>query len=389
MSSSASLEVLPCQRHLFDIPADRAWFNCAYMGPQLRAATQAGTGGLARKASPWTIAPADFFTETEQVRCAFGALLESSAENIAIMPSASYALELAARTLPLGKGQAVLVLAEEFPSNVYPWADRAAEKGAVLRTVPAPVDGDWTEAVLAQLDRDVAIAALPHCHWASGLALDLPRIAAACRANGTRLALDLTQSCGAMPFSVAVVQPDVMVAATYKWLLGPYSIALAYVAPQWHGARPIEHVWGSRAGAEDFSGLVNYRDDFQPGARRFDMGERSNFALLPVVLSALDQISRWQVARIAATTASINRRIAQRIADAGFSTADAGMRSPHILGIAVPPGSPNIVEALAAERIHISQRGQMLRISPHLHVSDEDIDRLCTALARITGGQGG
>jgi selenocysteine lyase/cysteine desulfurase len=303
------------------------------------------------------------------------------------MPSAGYGLELAARTLPLGPGQKVLVLAEEFPSNYYPWADRAAQVGAAIETVPTPADGDWTAAVLARLQPDVAIAALPHCHWANGLALDLVRIGEACRANGTRLALDLTQSCGAMPFSVAEVQPDFMVAATYKWLLGPYSVALAYVAPEWHGARPIEHVWASRAGAEDFSGLVNYRDETQPGARRFDMGERSNFALLPVVIAALEQLLDWRVERIAASLSALNARIAERLAASGFVLPPSEVRSPHILGVAVPPGATDIITRLAAQQIHISQRGAMLRISPHLHISDHDIDRLCDALHAIGQGQ--
>ncbi|KPF74115.1 aminotransferase [Blastomonas sp. AAP25] len=374
------------QRHLFDIPADRAWFNCAYMSPQLRRATAAGVAAAARKAAPWTIAPADFFTETEDVRRLFGALVGADPACVAIMPSASYGLELAARTLPLDAGQTVLVLAEEFPSNYYPWTDRASQVGATVETVPAPEDGDWTAAVLARLRPGVAIAALPNCHWASGLGLDLVRIGAACRANGTRLALDLTQSCGAMPFSVAQVQPDFMVAATYKWLLGPYSIALAYVAPQWHGARPIEHVWASRAGAEDFSGLVNYRDATQPGARRFDVGERSNFALLPVAIAALEQLLDWQVERIATSLGAINAGIADRLAASGFVVPAAQVRSPHILGVAVPPGASDIVARLAAQQIHVSQRGSMIRISPHLHVSDHDIDRLCDALNAI--GQG-
>jgi selenocysteine lyase/cysteine desulfurase len=378
---------IPPQRHQFDIPADRAWFNCAYMGPQLRAATAVGIAAAARKASPWSIAPADFFTETEEVRRLFSALIGADPECIAIMPSASYGLELAARTLPLGSGQKVLVLAEEFPSNYYPWADRAAQVGAAIETVPTPADGDWTAAVLARLQPDVAIAALPHCHWANGLALDLVRIGEACRANDTRLALDLTQSCGAMPFSVAEVQPDLMVAATYKWLLGPYSVALAYVAPEWHGGRPIEHVWASRAGAEDFSGLVNYRDETQPGARRFDMGERSNFALLPVVIAALEQLLDWRVKRIAASLGALNARIAERLAASGFVLPPSEVRSPHILGVAVPPGATDIITRLAAQQIHISQRGAMLRISPHLHISDHDIDRLCDALHAIGQSQ--
>jgi hypothetical protein len=43
--------MIPCQRHLFDIPDDVAYFNCAYMAPLMKSAMEAGTAGLAQDAS--------------------------------------------------------------------------------------------------------------------------------------------------------------------------------------------------------------------------------------------------------------------------------------------------------------------------------------------------
>ena len=44
--------MIPNQRHLFDIPDDIAYFNCAYMSPQLKAVRAAGHAGVDRKTSP-------------------------------------------------------------------------------------------------------------------------------------------------------------------------------------------------------------------------------------------------------------------------------------------------------------------------------------------------
>jgi selenocysteine lyase/cysteine desulfurase len=377
---------LPPQRHLFDIPDDIAWFNTAYMSAQLKAATSAGVDGMQRKARPWTIAPADFFTQTEDARTAFASLIAATADDIAIVPSASYGLELAARSLPLARGQRILLLESEFPSNVYPWRRRAAEAGAEIETVPAPSDGDWTAAVLDRLGPAHAIVALPHCHWADGGLLDLVAIGAACRRVGAALALDLTQSAGALPISVAEVQPDFLVAACYKWLLGPYSLGFLYVAPRWQGSAPLEEGWASRENAQDFAGLTAYRDGYQPGARRFDMGERSNFALLPVALSALAQIAEWTPPAIAATLAAINRRIADEAAPLGLAAAPESARSPHLLGLALPPHAPaDLVARLAARGVHVSSRGTRLRIAPHLHITEADTARLLAALADTLG----
>ena len=68
---------LPCQRDLFDIPADIAYFNCAYMSPLPRRSVEAGERGLGRKARPWEIRPPHFFDESERARELFAQLLFS------------------------------------------------------------------------------------------------------------------------------------------------------------------------------------------------------------------------------------------------------------------------------------------------------------------------
>ena len=104
---------------------------------------------------------------------------------------------------------------------------------------------------------------------------------------GAALVVDGAQSVGAYPLSVADVQPDFLVVVTYKWLLGPYSLGFLYVAPQWRMGRSLESNWITHENSEDFAGLVNYRDGFQPGARRYDMGQHSNFALMPAAIASL------------------------------------------------------------------------------------------------------
>ena len=164
-------------------------------------------------------------------------------------------------------------MAEEFPSNVLPWRRVAENTGATLTTVATPSDGDWTAAILDAIRPGIRVVALSHCHWTNGALLDLAPIGAACRRIGAIFVLDLTQSLGALPFDLAAVDPDFMVAAGYKWLLCPYGFGLMYVAPRWRDARPLEETWLARAHAEDFATLVNYSDVYRPGARRFDVGE--------------------------------------------------------------------------------------------------------------------
>jgi selenocysteine lyase/cysteine desulfurase len=375
--------MIPCQRHLFDIPDDVAYLNCAYLSPLMKSALEAGTAGLARKAHPWEITPDKFFAGSDAFRATAAQLVDCSADDIAIVPSASYGIATAARNLPVKKGQSILVLAEQFPSNYYPWQRRAEETGASLKIVPWPDNHDWTAAVLDSLTADVAVAALPHVQWTSGGQLDLVRIGEACRKLGAALVLDLTQSLGALPFSVRDVQPDFAVAASYKWLLGPYSVGLLYVAPRWQGGIPLEENWIQRANARDFSSTL-YTENYDKGARRFDMGERSNFALLPAAVRAMKQLLEWEVAQVAETAGALNRRLAEAAAEMGFSAPAEPLRAPHYLALrrkaAIPKELP---EMLAREKVFVSVRGSSIRVTPHVYNTAEDCERLIACLRRI------
>jgi selenocysteine lyase/cysteine desulfurase len=378
--------MIPCQRHLFDIPDDVAYLNCAYLSPLMKTALDAGTAGLLRKTHPWQLTPDQFFTGAEEFRTTAAQLVGCSVECIAIVPSASYGIATAARNLPIKRGQSILVLAEQFPSNYYAWQRLAEQSGASIKSVPRPHDDDWTVAVLDSLTADVAIAALPQVHWTTGGRLDLVRIGEACRKVGAALALDLTQSLGALPFSLKDVQPDFAAAASYKWLLGPYSVGVLYVAPKWHSGVPLEENWIQRANSRDFTAL-GYTDNYDAGARRFDMGERSNFALLPAAVRAMKQLLEWDVAQISETSCAFNRLLAEGAADLGFSAPPEPVRAPHYLALrrkdAIPKELP---EMFAREKVFVSVRGSSIRVTPHVYNTVEDCERLLACLRRITAG---
>ena len=379
-------EPLASQRDRFDIPEAVSYLNCAYMSPLLRRVTEVGQRAVARKAHPWEIASADFFSEVEEARRLFAAVLGggASADDIAIAPAASYGMGVACANLPLSRGQTVLLLDEEFPSVILPWRQRAQEVGATAVLLPRPADDDWTRVILEAIDPRTAVAALPALHWTDGALIDLPRVAARLREVGAALVVDATQSLGAMPFPLAEVQPDFLAAASYKWLLGPYSLGFLYVAPRHQNGKPIEYNWIGRAGSQDFTALSNYTGElrFRPGARRFDVGETSNFALMPMAIAALQQLLEWGVASVAATIRGLTGTLVQRGAELGLGAVPAERRAPHYVGLRFPKGVPaDLSQRLAADRIYVSVRGRSaLRVTPHVYNTETDIDRLIRAI---------
>jgi len=376
--------MIPCQRDMFDIPENITYLNCAYTSPLLKAAQQAGRAAIQAKANPWTIKSDDFFSSAETARGLFAQLLGCSPDNIALVPAVSYGIALAAGNLPVARGQSIVVLQDQFPSNVYVWMQAAHEKNAVVKTVQRPPDSDWTPAVLEAIDSKTAVVAVPNCHWTDGTLLDLGRISERCRTVQAALVVDGIQSIGAMPFSIDTVQPDFLVAASHKWLLGAYSFGFCYVAPKWHGGKPLEENWFNRAGSEDFSRLVDYRESYQPGARRFDQGEASNFILAPIAAAGIRQLLEWGVANISQTLQRKTDDIAARAEQMGLAVAPGSLRAPHMIGVSRPGGfNKDLPLLLAQDNIFVSVRGESVRIAPHLYTTDEDIDRLFAVFEKV------
>lgn len=380
------MPLIPCQRALFDIPEDVAYFDCAKMSPLLRLAAEAGRQGLLRKARPWEIKPKHFFDESDRVRAFYARLIGAAAGDIAIVPSVSYGMATAMANVRVAAGQTVVTLAEDFPSTIYACRALVAREEARLVTVERPPDGSWTEALLDAIDGGTALVCAPHVHWVCGTMFDLEAVARRCRSVGATLILDTTQSTGALPLDLEAIDPDYMVAACYKWLLGPYSVGFLYVAPRHQQGRPLEEAWITRAGAEDFRRLAGADPPLEPNARRFDMGERSNFALLPVAGAAIAQLIEWGVGNIAETLGATTAAIEARLAEMGIVANPA--RAPHYLSVRFPRGLADDVEnRLAAAEVHVSLRGDRMRITPHLYNDENDADRLVREIREAVAQQ--
>jgi selenocysteine lyase/cysteine desulfurase len=355
----------------------------------MRRAKAAAEIGLERESHPWQIKPIDFFEPVEQARGLFARLIGASADDIAIVPSTSYGIATAAKNLPLAEGRKVITLEEQFPSNVYSWREAAARAGARMEVVARPEDGDWTRAVLAALDESVAVVALPNNHWTDGGLLDLIAIGGRARELGAAFVLDTSQSMAALPLDVREVRPDFLTTSGYKWMLCPYGVSFLYVAPHRQQGSPLEENWANRRDGVDFARLTALRDEYALGARRFDVGERAHFTLMPAVLEILRQILDWGVANIQATLSRTTAAVAEDARRLGLSSLPPDKRAGHFLGLQFPPdrfpeGPPErLPEELGKAGVYVSVRGASLRVTPHLWNDEADQQALIEVLKRV------
>lgn len=380
--------MLTCKHSKFSLPKAVTYLNCAYMSPLLKIVEKAGLRGVRMKRNPVNIRPEDFFTITKELRSEFAKLIAATdADRIAIIPSASYGLATVTKNMKIKKGEHVLVAAEQFPSNYYPWQSLGAETGAEVKVVsPEKNFRDrgkiWNTKFLESIKANTKAVAIAHTHWADGTIFDLEALRQRTRDVGALLIIDGTQSVGALPFDVKKIQPDALICAAYKWLLGPYSIGLAYYGEYFNDGKPLEENWIHRLDSENFSSLINYEPRYQPGAVRFGVGEHSNFILAPMALKAIAQVNRWGTGNIQEYCHAITEPAIATLREKGFLIEELPYRTSHLFGIRHSKNIDlnNLKQKFQKANIHVSVRGDSIRVSPHVYNDINDLHKFVKVL---------
>lgn len=383
--------MLTSKRAKFTIPPQITYLNCAYMAPLLKSVEKEGIKGLRKKRNPTQVSPQDFFTDTETLRKEYTKLIHAKdPSRIVVIPSVSYGMATVAKNLTIARDQHIIVASEQFPSNYYPWQSLCEEKGASLKSI-SPPEGfinrgkQWNERILEAINGHTRAVAIGHVHWADGTRFDLEAIRKRTKDVGALLIIDGTQSVGAMPFDVEKIKPDALVCAGYKWLLGPYSIGLAYYGEYFDQGKPVEENWINRQSSEDFSSLVNYQAKYQTGMLRYEVGEHSNFILVPMLLKAIQQLNNWGIGNIQEYCTSIAEESILKLQEKGFVIEDKKCRGSHLFGVRLPQqiDLEKVKASLLKHKVYVSVRGTALRVAPNIYNTDADLKKLVKVLTRL------
>jgi len=373
--------MLDCQSSKFSLPPEVSYLNCAYMSPLLIEVAEEGEYQVKRKSIPYTIHVADFYEPVEELKQTFAQLVNiPNPERVAVIPSASYGLASIARNLPAKDNFNIVMVEEQFPSNYYVWERIAQERGGSIRLVKLPDTNQsrseaWTAAILEAIDEQTVLLAVSHVHWADGTPFNLMLLREKTRRHGALMVLDGTQSIGALPFDVQQIEPDALVCAGYKWLLGPYSLGLAYYGPVFDEGTPIEESWYNREESENFQNLVNYQPNYKPYAQRYGVGEQSNFILVPMLNKAIKQLLAWGVDEVQNYCRVLTAPTVAQLAEMGCQVEADAHRAGHLFGIRLPKqiDQTKLQQLFAAHQVFVSLRGNAIRVAPHVYNDEGDM----------------
>ncbi len=382
--------MLTSQKHLFSLDPKVTYLNNAYRGPLLKASEQAALADLEKMRNPHLLKSDDFFTEVEEVKSLFANLVNCPAKQVALIPSTSYGFACVLNNWNPGKGKKAITVTDEFPSGYFSLQRWAEEHESPLVAIgPGPekegIGNSWNQRILEEIDSNTGVVLISSVHWMNGVKFDLKQIGERCRAVGACLIVDGTQSVGALPIDVLDCKIDALICATYKWLLGPYSLAMAYFSERFNEGKPLEESWMNRKNSRNFSGLTEYQSDYLAGASRYDVGETSHFLTLPILKKSLEQILAWDPSRMQEYAGVLKQALVGFQANRNLPLEVNEFTANHLFSLPLPAGQDlnQVRSILEKEQISVSVRGSSLRVSINVFNEEKDIDHLIRVLASL------
>lgn len=318
--------------------------------------------------------------QVEELRSLAAQLIGASPDEIALVKNTTEGVNLVAEGLAWNPGDNVVVPADEFPTNQYPWLNLAGQ-GVETRRAPAEGGRLDLDRLAAACDRRTRLVSLSWVSYSSGWRNDLDRAALIARDCGALLFVDAIQALGVFPLDVRRTPVDFLAADGHKWLLGPEGAGVFYVRRE-HLARlrPVGLGWNSVVHAHDF-GRIEL--DVKPDASRYEGGSQ-NMAGMIALRASLKMLLELGVEAIAGRVLEVTDLACRRLRQAG-AMVHSDRRPAHASGIVafeLPGRDPRAVrQGCLARGVVLSCRAGRLRISPHAYNDESDIERLVEAVA--------
>lgn len=322
----------------------------------------------------------------EEIRDRVAQLIGAERREIGFVSNTTAGITLVAEGFPWQAGDNVVTLANEFPSNLYPWMNLAS-RGVETRRLPVPGAGLEPHQILAACDARTRVIAVSWVGYATGWRIAVDELVQLAHRRGILVFLDAIQGLGVFPLDVRRTGVDFLAADGHKWMLGPEGAGVLFLRHEHLDLlRPLNVGWHSVVHTHDFS---RCELDLRPEAARYEGGSQNMVGAVALGAS-LDLLAEFglspETSPLADRVLEINAHAAQRLSGLGAEIASdlAPQRASGILSFDLPGRDLAAVRRRCLDNgVVLSVRHGRLRISPHAYVNEDDLDRLIAALRPV------
>jgi selenocysteine lyase/cysteine desulfurase len=382
-------EMIDDYSHDFGPFNGRTWLNCAHQGPLPRIAADEAREAIVWKVTPYELTAERFNSVPARLRTALARLLEASTDEIILGNSASYGLHLLANGISWNQGDEVLVVANDFPSDILPWL-RLEKHGVRVHRLhprnPLP-DPDELRRAISPRTR---LFCTTWVHSFSGFAADLDGLGAVCRENGVTFVVNASQGLGARPLDVRAVPLDAVVSVGFKWLCGPYGTGFCWMKPDLlESLQYNQTYWLAQMTAADL-GSENSEVSLPkgpPAARTYDVFGTANFFNFKPWAASVEYLLKQGINRIAAYDQKLVEQFIRGLDSKKYDLASplTGRVRSTLVFVSHRDATRNdeIQMRLGEAGIEVAYRKGKLRLSPHLYNTSADIEKALAVLNAV------
>lgn len=355
----------------------QVWLNAASEGPIPQVSAAALQEAAGWKLSPELLTLAKFQQIPVQLKQVLGRLLNAPADEIILGNSATYGLHLLANGLPLKAGDEVVLMCNDFPSDILPWLHLKA-KGIKVRQLKSAGPVLSPAELEAALNSNTRVVCLPHVHSFSGWSLDIKAIAGICHRRGIVCVANLSQSAGVLEIDLKDLPVDAVVCAGYKWLLGPYSTGFCWMKSQLRQTLDYPQAyWTVLMDAVDLQSTeeISLKDD--RSSRRYDVFAPANFFNYVPWRVSIEYLLHIGLPQVQQHNQMLVAQIIDGLRAAGYEVLgprQEGSLSPIVVySHKNPVHNRRIHEHLKERGVHTAFWKNNVRLAPHIYNTGEDI----------------
>jgi len=318
----------------------------------------------------------------ENIKGILSDLLNCSPDELCLIHNTAEGMNFISHGLNLSSKDEVILLENEYPSNVYPWRHLEKRGVKIVTTPMEKTPESFLEALKNLVTEKTRVISLSAVHWCTGMPLPLDQIGVLCKEKNIDFVIDGAQGVGMQPMDLKKANISYMAFSAWKWLMGPMGLGVLYVSKE--KLDVLEPVFIGTESVVQAREYLPYKSKLKPTADRFTFSTANfnDWVYFEAALEFLQDIGFFAVReRIFELSAYLSRKLTR----IGFKVlSDQFPDYPTGIVVCEKPGvrADKIVEHLKKNNIIVAERLGRVRFSPHVYISPEQLDEVIQVLER-------
>ncbi len=364
----------------------KIWLNAASEGPLPLVAAKALQEAMEWKSRPFKLDNEKFISVPRDLKESIGRLLAVEPKDVILGNSASYGLHILANGIAWERADEILLMQNDFPTNILPWLSLENKGVKVLQIKPSgPVLSE--EELSQNITPKTRLFCISHVHTFTGVKLDIEKFAAICQRRKIIFVVNISQSAGTMPLNILQMGADAVVCAGYKWLCGPYGTGFCWIRPSLRESLILNQAyWISYLSALELKEEGQLKIKELKTARKFDVFGTANFFNFVPFKASLDYWLNCGLENVSSYHYFLTDQIIEGLQRASYqliSSSKENARSSLIV-FSHPRKEKNeeIFKKLLEKGIYAALWKGNIRVSPHVYNTEEEIMRFLSVVLK-------